>query len=56
MKKIMHNTDVQNQFMPKPNYAKTISGLSVCVMSKITPVTLFQYFNSKNDNPFNHLR
>jgi hypothetical protein len=45
-----------DQFMLKSNYAKTILGLSVRILSKITTVTLLQYINSKNDQPINHLK
>ena len=45
-----------DQFMLKRNYAKTIMGLSVRILSKITAVTLLQYINSKNDKPINHLK
>jgi len=33
-----------------------VFGLSVCILSKITAVTLLQCFNSKNDKPINHLK
>lgn len=45
-----------DQFMLKRNYAKTILGLSVRILSKITAVTLLQYMNKKNDKPLNHLK
>jgi len=45
-----------DQFMLKRNYAKTIMGLSVRILSKITAVTLLQYINSKNNKPLNHLK
>ncbi len=45
-----------DQFMLKRNYAKTILGLSVRILSKITAVTLLQYINSKNNKPLNHLK
>ena len=45
-----------DQFMLKRNYAKTILGLSVRILSKITAVTLLQYINSMNDKPINHLK
>lgn len=45
-----------DQFMLKRNYAKTILGLSVRILSKITAVTLLQYINSKNNKPINHLK
>jgi hypothetical protein len=45
-----------DQFMLKRNYAKTILGLSVRILSKITAITLLQYINSKNDRPLNHLK
>ena len=45
-----------DQFMLKRNYAKTVLGLSVRVLSKITAVTLLQFMNLKNDKPINHLK
>lgn len=45
-----------DQFMLKRNYAKTVLGLSVRILSKITAVTLLQFINSKNDKPLNHLK
>ncbi len=45
-----------DQFMLRRNYAKTINGLSVRILSKITAVTLLQYINSKNNKPINHLK
>jgi len=45
-----------DQFMLKRNYAKTVLGLSVSILSKITAVTLLQYINSKNNKPINHLK
>ena len=45
-----------DQFMLRRNYAKTILGLSVRILSKITAVTLLQYINSKNNRPINHLK
>ncbi len=45
-----------DQFMLKRNYAKTVLGLSVRILSKITAVTLLQYINSKNNKPINHLK
>lgn len=45
-----------DQFMLKRNYAKTILGLSVRILTKITAVTLLQYINSMNDKPLNHLK
>lgn len=45
-----------DQFMLKRNYAKTVLGLSVRILTKITAVTLLQYINSKNDKPINHLK
>jgi penicillin-binding protein-related factor A (putative recombinase) len=45
-----------DQFMLKRNYAKSILGLSVRILSKITAVTLLQYINLKNDKPLNHLK
>lgn len=45
-----------DQFMLKRNYAKTLLGLSVRILSKITAVTLLQFMNLKNDKPLNHLK
>lgn len=45
-----------DQFMLKRNYAKTLLGLSVRILSKITGVTLLQFMNLKNDKPLNHLK
>ena len=45
-----------DQFMLKRNYAKTLVGLSVRILTKITSVTLLQYINSKNEKPINHLK
>jgi len=45
-----------DQFMLKRNYAKTLLGLSVRILSKITAVTLLQFINSKNNKPINHLK
>jgi len=45
-----------DQFMLRRNYAKTILGLSVRILSKITAVTLLQFINSKNNRPLNHLK
>jgi hypothetical protein len=45
-----------DQFMLKRNYAKTLLGLSVRILTKITSVTLLQYINSKNEKPLNHLK
>jgi hypothetical protein len=43
-----------DQFMLKRNYAKTILGLSVRILSKITTVSLLQFINSKNNKPLNY--
>jgi len=45
-----------DQFMLRRNYAKTLLGLSVRILSKITAVTLLQFINSKNNRPLNHLK
>ena len=45
-----------DQFMLKRNYAKTILGLSIRILSKITAVAILQYINSKNDKPIYHLK
>jgi hypothetical protein len=45
-----------DQFMLKRNYAKSILGLSIRLLSKITSVTLLQYLNIQNNKPLNHLK
>jgi hypothetical protein len=45
-----------DQLMLKRNYAKTRTGLSIRLLSKITSVTMLQYINSMNNKPLNHLK
>ena len=45
-----------DQFMLKRNYAKTVLGLSVRLLTKITGVTLLQFLNTQNNKPLNHLK
>ena len=45
-----------DQFMLKRNYAKSVLGISVRLLSKITGVTLLQYLNIQNSKPLNHLK
>lgn len=45
-----------DQFMLKRNYAKTLVGLSVRILTKVTAVTLLQFINLKNGKPINHLK
>jgi len=45
-----------DQFMLKRNYAKTLIGLSVRILTKITSVTLLQYIILKNGKPINNLK
>ncbi|MFC2137716.1 IS982 family transposase [Bacteroidota bacterium] len=45
-----------DQFMLKRNYAKTLKGLSVRLLSKITAVTMLQFINFENNKPINHLK
>ncbi len=45
-----------DQYMLKRNYAKTITGLSIRILSKIASVTMLQYINTINDRPLNHLK
>ena len=44
------------QFMLKRNYAKSVLGVSIRILSKITAATLLQFINKKNDKPINHLK
>lgn len=45
-----------DQFMLKRNYAKSVIGLSVRILSKLTAVTCLQFINIKNNKPLNHLK
>ena len=45
-----------DQFMLKRNYAKSVLGLSVRILSKITAATLLQFINKNNNKPINHLK
>lgn len=45
-----------DQFMLKRNYAKSLAGLSVRILNKITAVTCLQYLNTQNNQPLNHLK
>ena len=45
-----------DQFMRKRNYAKSVLGVSVRLLTKITGVTLLQYLNLHNNKPLNHLK
>jgi len=45
-----------DQFMLKRNYAKSNLGISVRILSKITAVTVLQYFNFSNNKPLNKLK
>jgi hypothetical protein len=42
--------------MLKRNYAKSNLGISVRILSKITAVTVLQYFNFLNNKPLNKLK
>jgi hypothetical protein len=45
-----------DQFMLKRNYAKSIAGLSVRILTKFTAVTCLQHINLNNNKPLNHLK
>jgi hypothetical protein len=45
-----------DQFMLKRNYAKSFSGLSTRIISKLACVTSLQYFNYLNGLPLNHIK
>ena len=45
-----------DQFMLKRNYAKTIAGLSVRILTKLTAITCLQFININNNKPLNHLK
>ncbi len=45
-----------DQFMLKRNYAKTVAGLSVRILNKVTAVTCLQFVNKQNNKPISHLK
>lgn len=45
-----------DQFMLKRNYAKSVAGLSIRLMTKFTAVTCLQSINVQNNKPLNHLK
>ncbi len=45
-----------DQFMLKRNYAKSVAGISVRIMTKFTAITCLQSINIKNNKPLNHLK
>jgi IS5 family transposase len=45
-----------DQMMLKRNYAKSIDGLKVRLISKIAAVTLLQHINHQQSKPINHLK
>ncbi|WP_419801570.1 IS982 family transposase [Mucilaginibacter sp.] len=45
-----------DQFMLKRNYAKSLAGLSVRILTKLTAVTCLQFINKQNNKPLNHLK
>ncbi|HYQ56627.1 MAG TPA: IS982 family transposase, partial [Draconibacterium sp.] len=46
-----------DQFLIRRNYAKTFMGFKTRILSKVTALTIVQYFNRFiNDRPINHLK
>lgn len=45
-----------DQFMLKRNYAKSLAGLSVRILTKFTAVTCLQFINLNHNKPLNHLK
>ena len=45
-----------DQFMIRRNYAKSFDGFSTRILSKITALTLIQWFNHQNGNNINNLK
>jgi len=45
-----------DQMMLKRNYAKTINGLNIRLISKIAAVTILQWINYQQNKPINHLK
>lgn len=49
-------SQLTDHLMMKRNYAKTFNGLSTRIISKMTAVTVLQYFNHLNNNPINQIK
>jgi Transposase DDE domain len=45
-----------DQMMLKRNYAKSLNGLNVRLISKIAAVTVLQHINHQQSKPINHLK
>lgn len=45
-----------DQFMIRRNYAKSFSGFTARILSKITALTLIQWFNQRQGNHINHIK
>ena len=45
-----------DQLMLKRNYAKSITGLTLRILNKITAVTCLQFINKQNNKPINQLK
>ena len=45
-----------DQFMLKRNYAKSVAGLTLRILNKITAITCLQFINKQNNKPLNHLK
>ena len=45
-----------DQFMLKRNYAKSVTGLTLRILNKVTAVTCLQFINKQNNKPLNHLK
>ena len=45
-----------DQFMIRRNYAKSFDGFSTRILSKVTALTLIQWFNQQNGNNINNLK
>ncbi len=45
-----------DQFMIRRNYAKTVSGFSTRILTKITAFTLVQFYNFQNGLKLNHIK
>jgi len=49
-------SNLVDQFVIRINYAKTFVGLATRILSKVTAFTLFQFLNSINNKPLNHIK
>jgi hypothetical protein len=49
-------SQLTDHLLMKRNYAKSFTGLTTRIISKMTAVTVLQYINHKNQKPLNHIK